>query len=86
MVCPPVQGDNPRALVSGLSPIQTDKLWYYYFMSLSSVQTLLSMKCSGLPRSGKNIWKMKFFAGQGQVRELCGLPGKFRKDLESQGI
>ena len=28
---------------------------------------------------------MKFFPGQGKVREFCGLPGKFRKDLESQG-
>ena len=40
---------------------------------------------TGLPRSGKNIWKMNFFPGQGKVRELCGWPGKFRKDLESQG-
>ena len=39
----------------------------------------------GLPRSGKNIWKMKFFPGQGKVREFCGWPGKYRKDLESQG-
>ena len=23
--------------------------------------------------------------GQGKVREFCGWPGKFRKDLESQG-
>ena len=33
----------------------------------------------------ENIWKMKFFPGQGKVRELCGWTGKFRKDLESQG-
>ena len=39
----------------------------------------------GLPQSGKNIWKMKFFPGQGKVREFCGCPGKFRKYLESQG-
>ena len=39
----------------------------------------------GLARSGENIWKMKFFPGQGKVRELCGWPGKFRQDLESQG-
>ena len=37
----------------------------------------------GFPRSGKN--KMKFFPGQGKVREFCGWPGKFRKDWESQG-
>ena len=40
---------------------------------------------AGLPWSGKNIWKMKFFPGQGKVREFCGWPRKFRKDLESQG-
>ena len=28
---------------------------------------------------------MKFFPGQGQVRELCGWLGKFRTDLKSQG-
>ena len=38
-----------------------------------------------LPRSGKNIWKMKFFPDQGKVRKFCGWSGKFRKDLESQG-
>ena len=25
MVCPPVRGDNPRALASGLSNVQADK-------------------------------------------------------------
>ena len=40
---------------------------------------------TGLPWSGKNIWKMKFIPGQGKVREFCGWPGKFRKDLENQG-
>ena len=34
--------------------------------------------------SGKNIWKMKFFPGQGEVREFCGWSGKFRKDMESR--
>ena len=38
-----------------------------------------------MPRSGKNIWKLEFFPGQGKVREFCGWSGKFRKDLESQG-
>ena len=44
MVCPPVRGDNPRALASGLSPGQADKLWYNYSIPPSFVQTLLSMK------------------------------------------
>ena len=25
----------------------------------------------------ENIWKMKFFPGQGKVREFCGWSGKF---------
>ena len=40
---------------------------------------------TGLPRSGKNIWKTKFFPGQGKVREFCGWPGKFQRVLASQG-
>ena len=43
------------------------------------------MPTTELPRSGKNIWRMKFFPGQGKVREILGWLGKFRKDLESQG-
>ena len=27
----------------------------------------------------------EFFPGQEKVREFCGWPGKFKKDLESQG-
>ena len=40
---------------------------------------------SGLPRSGKNFWKMNIFPGQGKLREFCGWSGKLGKDLESQG-
>ena len=36
-VCPPVRGDNPRALASGLSPVHADKPWYNYFIPPSSV-------------------------------------------------
>ena len=45
----------------------------------------LILSIPGLPRLGKNVWKMKFFPGQGKIREFCGWPGKFRKNLESQG-
>ena len=31
MGCPPVRGDNPRALASGLSYEQVDNPWYNYF-------------------------------------------------------
>ena len=55
-------------------------------ISFTDFLLFLCPNIAGLPRSGKNIWKMKFFPGQGKVRELCGWPGKFRKDLESQGL
>ena len=32
MGCPPVRGDNPRALASGLSYEQVDNPWYNYFI------------------------------------------------------
>ena len=32
-----------------------------------------------------NVRKMKFFQGQGKVREFCGWSRKFRKDLKSLG-
>ena len=38
--CPPVRGDNPRALASGLSNVQMDNPWYNYFIPLTSVKTL----------------------------------------------
>ena len=40
---------------------------------------------AGLPQSGENIWKTIFFSAQGKVRKFSVWPGKFRKDLESQG-
>ena len=50
------------------------------------------MYCWSLPQQyfsvamvrGKYL-EMKFFPGQGKVREFCGWPGKIRKDLGSQG-
>ena len=44
-----------------------------------------SIAHTGLPRSGKNIWKMKFFPGQGKVREFCGWSGQFRKNFGKSG-
>ena len=37
MGCPPVCGDNPRALASGLSYVQVDNPWYNYFIPPTSV-------------------------------------------------
>ena len=41
---------------------------------------------SGLPRSGKKVWKMKIFPGQGKVREFWFESGKLEKTDKSQGI
>ena len=37
MGCPPVRGDNPRALASGLSYVQVDNPWCKYFIPPTSV-------------------------------------------------
>ena len=37
MGCPPVRGDNPRAVASGLSYVQVDNPWYNYFIPPTSV-------------------------------------------------
>ena len=44
MVCPPVRGDNPRALASGIFPEQADKPLYNDFIPPSSVYPLLCVK------------------------------------------
>ena len=41
---------------------------------------------TGLPRSGKTFWKMKYFPGQGKVREFHFQSVKFRKYEKSPGI
>ena len=68
MVCPPVRGDNPRALARGLSPVQADKPWYYYFyITLKSVDLgcmkyfMLKFAISG--KSG--IYKFQLCTGFG---------------------
>ena len=39
----------------------------------------------GIATVREKIWKMEFSPDQGKVREFCGWPGKFRKNLESEG-
>ena len=65
---------------------KTDKLIGSVTLDLSvkRVDSLDVRSNSGLPRSGKNIWKMNFFPGQAKVRKFWRCPGKFRNDLKSQ--
>ena len=40
----------------------------------------------GLPRVREKSGKLKFFQGQGIVREFCKLSGKFGNTVKCQGI
>ena len=47
MACPPIRGDNPRALASGLSYVQVDKhgLTILYHLDRSRPRTSQDMLC-----------------------------------------
>ena len=49
----------------------------YYFSSVGSAHRVATVR--------EKYLENEFFPGPGKVREFCGWPGKFRKDLESQG-
>ena len=38
-----------------------------------------------MPQSGTNIWKMKFFPGQGRVREFVDGQGKLERTWKVRG-
>ena len=45
-----------------------------------------SNKYLGLPRVREKSGKLKFFQGQGIVREFCKLSGKYGNTVKCQGI
>ena len=47
MGCPPVRGDNPRALASGLSYVQVDNHGLTINTTYNSVDMFFISKCSG---------------------------------------
>ena len=53
---------------------------------LSSHNMVYSVEINKVAMVRENIWKLKFFPGQGKDWVCFGLPGIFRKDLKSQGI
>ena len=56
-------------------------------MSLhNTLEAIIFLDMSGWLRSGKKVWKMKIFPGQGKVREFWFESGKLEKTDKSQGI
>ena len=51
-----------------------------WFSSVSNIH--VDDTQSGLPQSGKNVWKMKFFPGQGKGREFCSGQGNLDRTWE----
>ena len=81
----PISDPRDRFFYPHHTPKKDTYCLTYEVRILTQSEKSVLFQSSGLPRSGKNIWKMTFFPGQGKVREFCGWPGKFRKDLERQG-
>ena len=69
-----------------MPPLAVSELGLHYLHNTSiRVSGLKEVNILGCHGQGKNVWKRKFFPDQGKVRECCEWPGKFRKDLKSQG-
>ena len=47
--------------------------------------SVASLSCTGSAQSGKNVWKIKSFPGQGKVREVWFESGKLAEIGNSQG-
>ena len=56
-----------------------------FHTNLIQIGPLISEK-TGLPRVREKSGKLKFFQGQGIVREFCKLSGKFGNTVKCQGI
>ena len=64
-------------------------MFLYFFLGAYEVQgflTLVLWYVCRVATVGEKYLENEFFSGQGKVREFCGWPGKFRKDLDNQGI
>ena len=53
MGCPPVCGDNPQALASGLSCVQVDKLFYTTYISVDLAYH--EIFCAKVGKGGINL-------------------------------
>ena len=50
-----------------------------HFYNVYKGKATIVTACSGLPWSGKNIWKTNFFSGQGKVREFVSGRGNLER-------
>ena len=75
MVCPSVRGDTPRALASGLSPVQADNPWYYYLIHLYHPQKCRLVQKEIFRAKVCDIWqewyKSQKTSGSITVKNLC---------------
>ena len=62
MGCQPVRGDNPRALVSGLSYVQVDNTWYNCFILF--VFVALRPMSTAMVIAGRSVHLTTLFPGQ----------------------
>ena len=53
---------------------------------VNDLETKVKTMITGLPRVREKSGKLKFFQGQGIVREFCKLSGKLRNIVNCQGI
>ena len=58
--CPPVCGDNPQALVSVLSYVQADNIWYNYFVPPTFLYISVDVA---------HHWIFRAIAGKGGINE-----------------
>ena len=74
-----------EVLVNCLGGLSCLQVQLFSFSVGTIVVTLSLALVQGCHGQGKKSGKGFFFTGQGKIREFCEWPGKFRKDLESQG-
>ena len=92
MCCPPVHGDNPRALVSGLSYVQVDKhgitiLYHLISVELEHHEIFCAKVGKGGINRGSYMGAYVLYRGSNRsAHVLLNLLNKFRKRHKLQGL
>ena len=72
---------NDRAMISQICNVKPEDV-----ATIRSNKLLAQLEIAGLPRVREKSGKLKFFQGQGIVREFWKLSGKFGNTVKCQGI